>query len=285
MANSDHYEFIKLKREGKIGWLTLNRPEVLNAWNEAMLDEMISALESMSQDLSCRVVIIKGEGPSFCAGLDLRDAKKRARDRSHDASAILFDEATLQYQSRVRRVSRLLWESPVVAIAQVHGYVIESAIAMTMMCDLVIAAEDARFFWRSIGGGGLLWHLWPWTVGLRKTKEILFRAQYVTGKEAEEMGMINKSVPLESLEEEVNKWARKVAERPREFLYLDKMATNKAFEMMGLNTACDNAALAHIVSHLTEPSRELERKLAEAPTEKEAKQALADQASPYAHDK
>lgn len=138
-----------------------------------------------------------------------------------------------------------------------------------------------KIYW---GGGGLFWCLWPWTIGLRKTKEILFRGEYVTGKEAEQMGIINKSVPLESLKEEVNKWARKVTERHCEFLYLDKIVTNKTFEMMGLSNACDNAGLAYIISHLTEPARELERKFAEA-TKKEAKQALEARASPDVRDK
>lgn len=286
MSISRNYKFIKFRREGEIAWLALNRPEVLNAWNDAMVNEMINVLESVRKDLSCKVVVIKGEGSSFCSGYDLQEAKKKARDNSRvDASAIFFDEALTQYQSRVRELYRLLWESPVVFIAQVHGYVVESAIGMAMMCDLVIAAEDTKFFWRSIGGGGLLWHLWPWMIGLRKTKEILFRGEYVTGKEAEQMGMINKSVPLEFLEEQVNKWARKVAERPREFLYLDKIAANKAFEMMGLNNACDSAVLAHIISHLTEPGREMGRKFEESATKREVKRALETRASPHVRDK
>ncbi|MBI4321565.1 MAG: enoyl-CoA hydratase/isomerase family protein [Chloroflexi bacterium] len=256
-------KFIRFERDDEgIGVLMLNRPEVLNALNTPMLEEIQHVLEGARLDLSLKVLVIKGEGPTFCSGFDLREYRETlCDDRARgDASRIMFDELRLQQFSPIREVFRLLWESPVVSIAQVQGYCVESALAVAMMCDLVIAADDARFFWRTIGGGGPAWHLWPWTIGLRKTKELLFAVEYVTGEEAAQMGMINKSVPVEELDGEVKRWARKVARREREFLCLDKMATNKAFEMMGLFSALDNAVLAHLLSHLTEPSRALEGK-------------------------
>lgn len=273
MASIQNYRFIKFEqREEGIGLITLNRPEVLNALTDPMVEEITSVLETMELDLSSKVVIIKGEGPSFSSGWDLGVAGEMMRVRT-DPSKLMFDELRVQLFSPLRKLLRLLWESPVISLAQVHGYAVESGIAIAMMCDLVIAAEDARFLWRPIGGAGMLWHLWPWTIGLRKTKELLFKGEYVTGKEAEQMGMINKSVPLESLEEEVNKWAGRLAERPREFLYLDKVSTNRAFEMMGLHTACEAAVITHVLSHETKPSTELNKKFLEGTT-KEVIEAL-----------
>ena len=132
----------------------------------------------------------------------------------------------------------------------------------------------------AIGGAGMLWHLWPWTVGLRKTKELLFEGEYVTGIEAEKLGMINKSVPLASLDEEVERRARKIAQRPKEHLYLDKISANGAFEAMGLHLSCKSSAVAHILSHLTGPSLDLREKL-EKGTKKEVRDILDRRSSPF----
>ena len=130
----------------------------------------------------------------------------------------------------------------------------------------------------------MLWHLWPWTIGLRKTKELLFEGNYVTGKEAEEMGMINKSVPLEALEDEVNSRANRIAKKPREFLYLDKVSVNTAFEAMGIHEVCKDSAIAHILSHLTVPSIDLRQKLMKG-TKEQVREDLDRRASPFNRDK
>ena len=280
MSIKQEYTFIKVEQpEAGITVITLNRPEKRNALNRQTIEEIGGVLETLQQDLTAKVVILKGTGPSFSSGWDLNAARDESVDVRNDPSKVMFNELDIQFFGPVAKVLRMLWESPVISIAQIHGYAIESALALALTCDLVFAADDARLFWRPLGGAGMLWHLWPWTIGLRKTKEMLFMGEYITGKEAAEMDMINRSVAPELLDGEVMKRARRIAERPREFLYLDKTAVNTAFEAMGMRVTCNSAGLSHTLSHLTTPSVELANKSAEG-TIKDMREALDQRASP-----
>jgi enoyl-CoA hydratase len=285
MGSEQDYKYIKfIKPKEGVSTISLNRPEKRNALNDQMTKEIESALTSLLSDPTARVVILKGEGPSFCSGWDLDAQKEEAQATQSNGSKLMFQELDNQFFSTLADIQQLLWESPIVSIAQVHGYAIESGLALALKCDMVIAAEDARLLWRPVGGAGMLWHLWPWTIGLRKTKELLFEGDYVTGIEAEQLGMINKSVPLGSLDEEVNRHAMKIAQRPKEYLYLDKVSVNQAFEAMGLHLACKSSAVAHILSHLTGPSMDLRKKL-EKGTKKEVRDILDRRASPFTRPK
>lgn len=284
MNRKKDYKFIKFEQttEG-LGIITLNRPHKRNALNEPMAKEIEYALNSLQNDAASRVVIIKGAGPSFCSGWDLDAQKEQAQHTNLDASKLMFQELETQFYGPLASVLRILWESPLISIAQVQGYAIESGMALALNCDLVIAGEDAKFFWRPVGGAGMLWHLWPWTIGIRKTKELLFEGDYVTGVEAEQMSMINKCVPLAGLDEEVMRRAKKIAAKPKEFLYLDKVSVNTAFEAMGIHVACKASAIGHILSHLTVPSLGLRDKLAKD-DRKEIRRTLDRRASPFNRD-
>lgn len=285
MGKNRDYQYIKFEQpEEGISLITLNRPEKRNALTETMMKELEDALTSLEHDTAARVVILKGEGPSFCSGWDLNMQKEEAQKTRSDASKIMFQELETQFYGTLANVLRLLWSSPIVSIAQIQGYAIESGLALALTCDLVVAAKDARFLWRPVGGAGMLWNLWPWTIGLRKTKELLFEGNYVTGNEAEQMGMINRSVPMKSLNQEVIKLAIRIAKKPREFLYLDKVSVNTAFEAMGLHEACNSSAISHILSHLTVPSIALRKTLKDS-TKAELRKTLDLRASPFTRDK
>jgi enoyl-CoA hydratase len=275
------YKYIKFEQPSDgLTAITLNRPDKRNALHEPMAKELEIALKSLELDPAAKVVVLKGEGPSFCSGWDLDSQKAEARETLTDASKQMFQELETQFYGTLANVQRILWESPVVSIAQVQGYAIESGMSLALNCDLVIAAEDAKFLWRPVGGAGMLWHLWPWTIGLRKTKELLFEGNFVTGPEAEQLGMINKCVPLEDLNGEVQRRATRISQKPREFLYLDKVSINNAFEAMGMRLACNTSALSHVLSHLTVPSAGLRDRLAKG-TKEEVREILDQRASPF----
>ncbi|MFC1942737.1 enoyl-CoA hydratase/isomerase family protein [Chloroflexota bacterium] len=279
MVVKKEYEYIKFEqREEAIAIITLNRLQAENAFTYAMMEEFTEVCENLREEISCKVLIVRAEGPHFSSGGDLDEEGGWVKELRQDASKLMWDELRTQQWSPYRQALRDLWESPVISIAQVQGFAIEIGMVFALMCDIVIAADDARFFWRPVGGGGMLWHLWPWTIGLRRTKEILFTGEWVTGKEAAQMNMINRSVPAESLEEEVNRWAQKIATKPREFLWADKVAVNKAYEMMGLYNAFDNGVLAHVLSHESEPSQALDKTVREGTT-KDMSDALDRRAS------
>jgi enoyl-CoA hydratase len=284
LSTKNNYQFIKHEQLAQgLSAITFCRPEKRNALNDQMVDEIGDVLQTLRLDTTARVVILRGEGPSFCSGMDISFQKEQAQSVAPDATQIMFKELEIQFYGPMPRVLKLLWDSPIVSIAQVQGYAIESGMGMALTCDLVYASEDAKFFWRPVGGAGMLWHLYPWTIGLRKTKELLFEGNFVTGKEAEELGMINKCLPLESLPAEVEKHARRIAEKPREFLYLDKMSVNNAFETMGLDSSCRTSAVGHILSHLTTPSTDLRQKIMKGSVH-EVREAMDKRASPFVRD-
>lgn len=275
------YQFIFVDREDGIVTITLNRPEVLNALTFPMLAEMKSALEEAEQDPTVKVAILKGAGRGFCSGLDLRQVANTltTEQQSDDIASVLYYDEFDLHAGPIRQVFDLLWRSPVITIAQIHGSCVQSGWVLAALSDLALIADDAKIIWRPVGGSGLVFHMWPWTVGLRKTKELLFRAEYITGKEAAELGMVNRSVPAESLDEAVRELATKIARRPREFLYLDKKVTNKAFEMMGLWNAWDYSITAHVISHAVPQTRELADAFAKQSTH-EVKDMLSARVTP-----
>ncbi len=268
MSGDGGYRYIRFERPDEaIGVVTLNRPEKRNAFMPAMVDEVRSVIELLGNDLTAKVVILRGAGPAFSSGWDLEEARKEQSRIAGDPSKIMFGEVNVQFTGPVPALLRSLWEAPIISIAAVQGYAIETGLVVALNCDLVVAADDARFFWRPLGGAGMLWHQWPWTIGMRKTKEVLLLGEYVSGKEAAAMNMINRSVAADVLDAEVMTLAKKIAKRPREFNYLDKTVTNQAFEAMGMRTACNTSGIAHVLSHLTSPSMEFNKTASEGSNE------------------
>lgn len=248
MANEVLFEV----RDG-VGTITINRPEKHNALTLAMKSELQRLSKEIQEQPDVRVVILKGAGPSFCSGHDLSDP-------SSDPPFAVDSEFAVE-QRRVRRQGQeyreMLWELPQPVIAQVHGYCLTNGLELAMNCDLVYAADDARFSMRSFGGSGKYYHLWPWTIGVRRTKELLFTGRWVSGAEAAQLGMINAALPAPELEAHVSGLAAQIAQVPLEWLANDKQACNKIYDLMGAAHGQDYAAMLHATSHLSEESKRL----------------------------
>jgi enoyl-CoA hydratase len=125
-----------------------------------------------------------------------------------------------------------------------------------MNCDLVYASNDAKIAWRSNGGSGRYIHLWPWLVGVRRTKELLFTGRLLSGEEAAAMGMVNAALPPDELDGHVRNVARQLTRVPLPFLALEKQASNACLDLMGARYGTEIAGVLHAVSHLTSASHE-----------------------------
>jgi enoyl-CoA hydratase len=198
------YQTIKLEKEGKVGWLILNRPAKLNAINDTMLHEIESGLEVLQQDPNIWVVVIKGEGGNFSVGQDLSGVDT--------AEVMPPNPYTKPYLSELYEMAMknyLRWQAifdfPRWTIAQVQGYCLGMGCDLAMCCRTVIAAEDSVFGDPSIRMGLAPTNpLWVWRIGLKKAKELLLTGRYIDGKEAERIGLVMKAVPEEQLEKEVS---------------------------------------------------------------------------------
>ena len=231
------FENILLEKDNadkRIAWLTLNRPEKLNALSSATLKEIFEAVDEVDHDDDIVVLILKGAGKSFSSGYDLQPASARGASSSQLPQ---LGQGRRNLIATVEKYLRL-WNFRKPTIAMVHGYCLSGATELIAMCDIVIASEDAKFAHTAGRDMGCLRTngLYPYLMGMRKTKEYLFTGDFIDGKTAEKWGLINKAVPHDILEEEAYDMARRIVRIPLEILSYHKATTNHAYEVMGIHT-------------------------------------------------
>jgi enoyl-CoA hydratase len=242
------YECILLEHEGPVSWLTMNRPERLNAMNDQLLAELDDALTSLQRTKS-RVVVIRGAGRAFSAGYDV----------SADAEEIGYASERGPVANRDRLLGNIeLWtrvwrhEQPI--IAAVHGHCIAGGAQLATMCDITIVAEDARI--QSSPslplGGGYLSPLWDHLVGPKRSKLMSFDAgRSISGSKAAEWGWAAEAVPAAELDDYVRDLAHSIARTPGNVLRLKKEAINRITELEGLLTYARMGAETDALLHLT----------------------------------
>lgn len=189
------------KSEG-IATITLNRPEVLNALNQRLWLELQSALEDAQQDQTITVVILTGQGRAFSSGADLKESKTRTPDQYR-----AYLESLQAVSLRIIR-----YEKP--TIAAINGFALGSGYELALACDIRIAAHDAQIgspearVSSSVTGGAF--RLVQDLVGPGKAKELLFTADNIDGREAERIGLVNKSVESENLMDQARQMAQRI---------------------------------------------------------------------------
>lgn len=199
MASAVIYE-----SQDRIGIIKLNRPQVLNAINDELIDDFLAALEAARKDEKTRVIILKGEGRAFCSGADLKEGVK---PRSlEDYSGHLL---------RIQDIERAILNLGKPLIAAVQGYALGGGCEFALNCDIRIAAEGAKFGFPETRVGATVTtagtKLLPLVVGVGRAKEMLFTAEMIEAKQALEWGLVNKVVPLEELDKAARELAEKIA--------------------------------------------------------------------------
>jgi len=198
------FECIIYEKEDGIATIKLNRPQVLNAMNKQLWLDFQAALEDVKNDPDIKVLIVTGEGRAFSTGADLKDSKDRTIEQYRDY--------LVELQETSRKIIR--FEKP--TIAAINGFALGSGYELGLACDIRIAAEEAKIgspearVTSSVTGGAM--RLVQDLIGPGKAKELLFTAEYIDGKEAERIGLVNKAVPLDRLMETAREMAAKIAE-------------------------------------------------------------------------
>ena len=197
---------IRYEKADSVVRITLNRPEKLNAIDLAMRDELWSAFESFRDDPDGRVLVLRGAGDAFCAGADISD----------------FGTAPSYVEARRARHERDLWSLllhlPKPTIAAVHGYALGAGCEMALLCDLRVAADDARFglpevslgYIPSAGGTQTL----PRTVPLGVALHMILSGDAIDAQEAYRRKLVQRVVPRAELDAAADEWARALAARP-----------------------------------------------------------------------
>jgi enoyl-CoA hydratase len=234
------YETLLYGTESAIATITLNRPDSLNTIVPPLPDELEAAVARAVADDAVKAIVLRGAGRSFCAGFDFGGGFHHWDDRIATAGAWDpgkdFVFATAPSLAPVPKFMSL-WRAPKPVIAQVHRWCVGGGSDLALCADLVIASEDARIgtpysrLW-----GAYLTGLWLYRLGLTRAKEYALTGKPLSGKEAAEIGLINRAVPFEELEEEVAATARRLVSIPSSQLAAMKLVVNQAYENMGLAT-------------------------------------------------
>ncbi len=197
------FETIIFEKSTPIAVIRLNRPKVLNAMNHQLWIDLQTALEVVRDDETLKVLILTGEGRAFSTGADLKDSKGRSPG------------AYRNYLEELQEATKKLLHFDKPTIAAINGYALGSGYELALACDLRVAADEAQIgspeakVTSSITGGAL--RLIQDLIGPGKAKELLFTGEYISGQEAQRIGLVNRSVPLEQLMAESMALAQKIA--------------------------------------------------------------------------
>jgi len=219
------YETIIVEKKNQIAKITLNRPQALNALNETMGEELNTALKEAERDQETRCLIITGAGRAFSAGEDVSGLKERYAGGAHPS---LSDHLRKKYHPIILRIRNM--EKPI--IARINGIAAGSGASIALACDIRIASEEAGLKQAFIGVGlvpdsGSSYFL-ARTLGLGRALELIMTGRTVGAKEAEALGLVNKTVAAADLDKTVDEMAERLSNGPTKALGLSKRVVNRA---------------------------------------------------------
>ncbi|HZU75266.1 MAG TPA: crotonase/enoyl-CoA hydratase family protein [Dehalococcoidia bacterium] len=256
------YENILYEVERGRARITLNRPEKLNALSGALQQELNAVLREADNDTEVHCVILRGAGRAFSAGYDLtggprRDGHTVPDPRARGGASIEDDAWRLEQGQQLRMV---IFDMHKPVIGQVHGYCLAGGTDLVLLCDIVIAAEDAQIGFPPVRAmGSPVAHMWTYLAGPQWAKRLLLTGDSVSGAEAARIGLVLQAVPASELEATVEALADKMAMIDIDLLSANKRICNIALELMGARTVQRMAAEMDARAHLAPSVREFGR--------------------------
>lgn len=225
--------------------ITLNRPEKRNAIDNPMRMELWDALVTADRDPAVHVSVVRGAGPCFSSGYDLKSDLSADRPFYTAPGDGTWSRHVTEAWTRV-------WDLAKPVIAQVHGYAMAGGTELAAACDLVYVADDATFSYpvvRVFSPPDFQYH--PWLVGMRNAMELVLMGDPITGAEAVRIGMANRAFPASELETEVLKRAERIAGVPADLLQINKRSVHRAMEIMGIRAGVRSGSeLQALATHL-----------------------------------
>ncbi len=232
-------DWVLQEKRGNVSYITLNRPDKLNALTDEMLDGVLDGVRQAEEDDDIKVGVIRANGKHFSSGWDLEeigrmygiaDVKSGERvKRPPQRNALMLD------RRRSEKFAGLLL-SMKTTIAQVHGYCFGAAWMVALCCDFVVASDDAVFAHteQRLGASGTMWTL-PLEIlhcGPKKARELMLTGRDFDAAEAERLGLINRVVPVGDLQKEVDALTKTICLQPRDGLAIGKAYTNMTYDLL-----------------------------------------------------
>ena len=242
------------EKDGRIGRITLNRPEVMNAIDDDLPGELSAAVAMADADPGVHVMVLSGNGPAFCAGYDLTYYAERQGNNQITQEMPWDPIKDYAFMWRNTQHFMSLWRALKPVICKVHGFAVAGGSDIALCADLIIMGETARIGYMPARVWGCpTTAMWVYRLGAEKAKRMLFTGDKITGREAAEMGLVLKAVPEDRLDDEVEALAARMAGVPINQLAMQKMVINQAIEASGM---INTQRLATIFDGITRHSPE-----------------------------
>ena len=245
---------VEYEVQDRVALLTLNRPEQRNAQNAALLKELDECFDRAVANKEVRVIVLQAKGKHFSAGHDLSDEAQNGPPWDTMFDDVKQNGLLEMYKWELGHFfaySRKWRDLPKPTIAAVQGACIAAGLMLAWPCDLIVAADDARFSDPVIrmGIAGVEYQAHMWEFGARKAKELLFTAGSIDAQEAKEIGMVNRIVPRDELHAAVLKLAQEIARMHPHALLMAKRTINQALDAQGQHNALQAAFDIHSLGH------------------------------------
>ena len=233
MADYSSYEYMTVEVNGGIAFITLNRPDVLNATNHILHRDLTRIWPDIDRDPEVRVAVVTGAGRAFSAGGDITEVEQRSK--------MSKEEAFQQTMRTMREASDIVYniincEKPI--ISAVNGVAVGAGLAVALMADISIMSETARItdghIRLGVAAGDHAACIWPLLCGMAKAKLYLLTADFLDGKEAERIGLVSRAVPQDQVVPVAMEYARKLADGPQYAIRFTKRALNQWLRLGGL---------------------------------------------------
>lgn len=223
------------ERTDRVGRITLNRPDVMNAIDDELPRLLAGAVEEANADPGVHVIILSGNGKAFCAGYDLTYYAE-GNGSGEVTQPMPWDPMKdYAFMSRNTEYFMSLWRSHKPVVCKVHGYAVAGGSDIALCADTVIMGENAQIGYMPARVWGCpTTAMWVYRLGAEQAKRMILTGDKIDGKEAERIGLVMKSVPEDELDEVVEAFAERMASVPVNQLMMQKLVINQAIEAMGL---------------------------------------------------
>lgn len=221
---------LETRIEGRVGVLTFDRADVLNAFNAALVGEVGRALDAFASNPAIHAIVVNGNGRAFSAGFDLKESAAKGALSVEQWRAVIETDFDFIIQ---------FWDCPKPTIAAVHGYCLAGAFELALACDITVAAAGTYFGEPEVRfGSGIVAMLLPWITGPKQAKELLLTGNdRISAERALEIGIVNRVVPDGQQLEQAMEIARAIAAAAPASVRMTKRAINRSYEIMGMRQA------------------------------------------------
>ncbi|HEX5775049.1 MAG TPA: enoyl-CoA hydratase [Caulobacteraceae bacterium] len=246
------------KPEPGIARIVLNRPQTANAQDTQFLYELNDAFDRAAREDDVKVIILASNGKHFSSGHDVMERDHHDNQERYAPVTPYQQHRRAGAEGRMAREEELYtgfserWRNiPKITIAAVQGKCVSGGLLLCWPCDLIVASDDAQFqeVTVAMGVAGVEWFAHPWEMGTRKAKEMLLTGEPIGAEEARQLGMVNRVVPREELQEATLALARKIAGQPTFATKMVKQAVNAAEDAQGRHAAFQVAFALHHLAH------------------------------------